>query len=129
MYNNFYTMIDGDLLQIQNGSGLSICVREKCTVLAINAQDDTSRTNVFIKLFCVSEILLYAIALRKESSVRWCCTNYKLMKPDWQINGHERGDSWTINEIALHAEEIDYLSQERDSMGVNTHPVFKPFPV
>ena len=51
------------------------------------------------------------------------------MKPDWKINGHERGDLWTINDIALHAERIDDLDQSRYRMGVNTTPVFKSIPI
>ena len=51
------------------------------------------------------------------------------MKLYWQINGHERGDSWTINDISLHAEGIDYLSQSRDRMVVKTTAIFKSVPV
>ena len=39
--------------------------------------------------------------------------------------GHGRGDSWTINDIALHDEGIYYLSQARDRMGLKTTHVFK----
>ena len=51
------------------------------------------------------------------------------MKPDWQINGHDKGYSWTINDIVLHVEGISYLYQERYRMGLNTTPVFKSIPV
>ena len=51
------------------------------------------------------------------------------MKPDCKINRTKRGYSYTINEIALHAEGIDDLSQVRDRMGVNTTPVLKSIPV
>ena len=72
-----------------------------------------------------SEILLYAIALGKEGSAGWWCTYCKLVKLDSQINGYERGHSWTINNIALYAEGIADLEQGRDRMGVNKTPVFE----
>ena len=58
-------MLDDDLLRIQNGGGLSICDNDECSVEAINTQDDTSRTIIPLELFCVSNILLYAIAIEK----------------------------------------------------------------
>ena len=91
-------------------------------MLAINAQDDTGRIIIPIELFCESGILVCPISLGKDGSAGWWCTYCKLMKPDFQINGHDRGDSWTINGIAIHAEGVDYLSQERDRMGVNKNP-------
>ena len=51
------------------------------------------------------------------------------MKPDWKINRHERGDLWKTNNIALHAEGINYFTQARDRMAVKKNPVFKPIPV
>ena len=72
---------------------------------------------------------MYAVSLGKEGTAGWWCTYCKPMKPDWQINGNERGDSWTINDIVLHSEGIDYFSQARDRMVVNTTPVIKSIPV
>ena len=72
---------------------------------------------------------MYAIALGKEVSAGWLCTYFKLMKPDYQINGHEREDSWTINCIALYAEGIDYFTQSRYSMGVKTTHILKSITV
>ena len=80
IYNTFVTMIDDDLLQIQNVGGLSICAHDECPVLAINAQDDTSRKIIPIELFCASNILLYDISLGKEVSAGWWFTYCKLMK-------------------------------------------------
>ena len=56
IYNTFGTILGDDLLQIQNGGGLSICSHNECHVLAINSQDDTSRTIITIELFCTSGI-------------------------------------------------------------------------
>ena len=41
------------------------------------------------------------------------------------MNGHERGELWTINDIEIYAEGIDYLSRARDSTGVKKTPVFR----
>ena len=38
IYNTFGTVLDDDLLQIQNDSGLSICAHDECLVLEINSQ-------------------------------------------------------------------------------------------
>ena len=76
-------------------------------MLAINLQHDTSRTIIPIELFLCRDIFLYDIALGKEGSAGWWCAYCKLMKLDWQINGYNRGDSWTIDDIALHAEGIE----------------------
>ena len=92
-------------------------------MLAINSQDDNSGTIIPIELFCAIDILLYAIGLGKEVIVGLWCTYCKLMKPDCKINGHERGDLWTINKIA-----IGYFSQARVSMGVKTTSVSNKFP-
>ena len=68
IYNTFGTIIDYDLLQIQNGGVISICAHDECPVLEINAQDDTSTTIIPIELFCERKHLLYAIAIGKEVS-------------------------------------------------------------
>ena len=59
-------MLDYELLQIHNYGVILICDHDECPVLAINAQDDTSRTIIPIQLFCASKILLYAIVLKKR---------------------------------------------------------------
>ena len=76
-------MLDDELFYIHNGGGLSLCDHDECPLLAINAQDDTSRKFIPIELFFASDILLYAIALGKEGGAGWWCTYCKLMKPDW----------------------------------------------
>ena len=48
-------MLVDDLLQIQNGGGISICAHNECLVLEINSQDDTSRTIIPIELSCLSK--------------------------------------------------------------------------
>ena len=68
IYNTFGTIIDDDLLQIQNGGVISICAHDECPVSEINAQDDTSTTIIPIELFCERKHLLYAIAIGKEVS-------------------------------------------------------------
>ena len=111
-------MLDDELFLIHNGGGLSLCDHDECPLLAINAQDDTSRKFIPIELFFASDILLYAIALGKEGGAGWWCTYCKL---------HERGDFCTINYIALRSKGIGYLSQARDRMGVDKTPFSDQF--
>jgi hypothetical protein len=81
-----------------------------------------------VQVFMSGDLLWVHTALGKEGYQSWWCPYCNRFKTDWQEQGHEGGDAWTIEKLTEQARKIvaGEVNVKRPSevMGVKEAPIF-----
>ena len=116
---------DGNGGIIRGDNGNIICDYSAKTLASCTTPNTKVVSN--IEMFVAGDLSFYSLLLGKEGASSSSCPYCMLTKKEWSIEGHEKGELWTIEKLIAMAQ--DDIKKGAAKIGVKCIPTWDFIPV